>query len=1047
MPDEDQNLDAYKPDVLQSGFSLHVNEDKSNAQASESYSVRAEGGNVLGAKGEVRAFAKPQLDVPAFNELHQRDKVVDAELAPLKKESANFKAWSEKQRDLIGLPESIQRAENEVKKSQASLEAAKAGGNPQQIEMWENNVAGDQEKLDGFLKWQENQSELENEIAELAKKPDVARIIELEAEKVELTAKLKPTRTIAETSAPLFKEKEAMVNDPAKGGDRALLARSVATHQVDQLLGTNVIAEEKMAQSGDKLLGVSVQADGAQIAGKHEGKDCFLQANYADPRIQKGMCDLEAVDYITGQIDRHYGNVFIEPESGKVTGIDNDLAFPEQNREVMIRNDGAVEDKVVKGMPKMMSSETADKILAIRPDQLENLLSSIKNPDGTGGLSKEEIQGAVTRLQELQNAIKDPNSGVQVVKEFNQETYNTLIQQQREQMVQDKPYLAQDLSQPKNDFADVKQAGDIIKNTKASYLAGAVMEGRKYELQNGKIEEGVTYGLRDPGSAKKAQVDPAFAEYKKQEQAARQSMLQNPRGIEDLNLRREVTQLQAQKNDLQKQLDECQKKLDKMDGPASLRDKAKSLFNIGRGEDQKRQDLGNQKQELLQGLKAVQQQTDAALDKAVAPMQVDLRMSAKEKVAEQRAIAQAIAEDKANSVATKHAVLKKMAEENGVNPAMVELQEGEDGHIRSQKEMVNVGGNKQINTKTFLERSVALAEKSPAESKLALLKSERDAALGDAILKSAAVLHQGGPKINDVETAELKAAFKKVKEACAKYDKEEKLQDEQRIELYKQEVGAAVTPVLEQQGFSPQEIEVFVEASVALGMDMDSAALKNNEAIAKAFAGQLKDGLEQSDFKYSDHKPEASKLHDALYRANDTHAHVHVDGDIEIKRGHASFQEKSANKILDEVAAKKGVELKPANAQGQVVEDNAPKVDQGAKEPSVAEKAGIKRSNSVPDMAGSQWKAGEKKEGGKVDVRASLGLSRGDAKPMEVKQPAPAVDAEGQKAEGVEVAGKKKVEAGGQSKVKQMVAALEKGGQQKLPGPVAGGKSVGGPRK
>lgn len=1049
MPEQDEDLDAYKPDVLTSGFTLHANEDKSNAQASESYSMQATGGQALGTQGEVRAFAKPQLDTSGYNALHQQKKLVDAEIEQFKKDSANFKAWTDKKNSITNLPQGIENARRELEKTLRTLDGIMQTGTPQQKANWQQAAADDQAKLDRFLERQANQPQIEAEIAALAEQPDMVRYQELTAEEERLTQEMAPAVSIAETSSPLFKNKQAMLDDPTKGGDRALLARSVATHQVDQLLGTNVIAEEKMAQpAGNRLMGVSVQADGAQIAGKYQGKDCFLQTDYSDPRIQKGMCDLEAVDYITGQIDRHYGNVFVNPETGKVTGIDNDLAFPEQNRAAMIQSDGAVQEKAVQGMPRMMSSDTADKILATRPDQLSSLLSSIKNPDGSGGLSKDEILGAVTRLQELQEAIKDPNSGVQVVKEFNQDTYNTLIQQQREMMGQEKPHLEEAMKQSRNDFSDIQNPSALIKNSKTSYLAGAVMEGRKYELRKGQIENGVEFGLRDADSAKvNAQKDPAIAEFKNQEKAARQSLVQNPKGIENLNLRREVMELQAQKNDLKKQLDACQKQLDKLDGPASLRDRAKSLFNIGRGEDQKRQDLGNQKQVILQGLKAVDQRMDAAIDKAMAPLQVDLRMAAKAKVEEKNNIAA----DKVAGVDAKFNAIKEMAARRGVNLDMVELG---GAQARSQKEMVTVGGNKQINAATFRERSDAMqAKNSPAEANLASLKSDREAALGDAILKAAAVLHQGGAAINDVEKKVLDDAFAKVKRQCDIHDAEENKLNQERQDLYKAEVGAVVTPVLENQGFTPAEIDVFVEASVKLGMEMDSAALKNNQATAQAFAGQLKDGLETSDFKYSDHKPEASKLHDALYRANNTNAHVHADGDIEIKRGHASFQERSANKILGEVAAQKGVELVPV-AQAQAVADHTPRVDanltQASNEtsetkPRVSEKTGLQRATSLPALGGAQWQAGEIKQAGKVDVRASLGISRSDSKSLETRPAVPAVGGEGQKAEGVEAAGQKAGE--GQSKVKQMVAALEKSGQLKPPVQSPGGKSVGVPRK
>ena len=45
------------------------------------------------------------------------------------------------------------------------------------------------------------------------------------------------------------------------------------------------------------------------------------------PRIQKGLSDLQLFDAISGQVDRHAGNIYVDPETGTVTGIDDDRAF------------------------------------------------------------------------------------------------------------------------------------------------------------------------------------------------------------------------------------------------------------------------------------------------------------------------------------------------------------------------------------------------------------------------------------------------------------------------------------------------------------------------------------------------------------------------------------------------------------------------------------------------------------------------------------------------------------------------------------------------
>lgn len=235
--------------------------------------------------------------------------------------------------------------------------------------------------------------------------------------------------------------------NPKVPGDRGLLTRSVASSQVDQLFGANVTSEERFGVDDEgKVIGISVQADGGAvqseyaIGGPETPKvDCRLDVDYSDPEIQKGLSDLEAMDYITGQYDRHAGNIYIDPVTKKVTGIDNDLAFPEVSRdELIVRR--RTECKAVKNPPLMMHKDTADKIMSVTPEQLEETLRNMPRPKGVSPLSEAAIQGAKTRLTELQSRISESREAqqkglqpeMQIVDAFDQETYQAAIQKQDE---------------------------------------------------------------------------------------------------------------------------------------------------------------------------------------------------------------------------------------------------------------------------------------------------------------------------------------------------------------------------------------------------------------------------------------------------------------------------------------------------------------------------------------------------------------------------------------------------------------------------------------
>jgi hypothetical protein len=273
--------------------------------------------------------------------------------------------------------------------------------------------------------------------------------------------------------------------------DRGLLARSVASYQVDQLLGTNSVSEEKFGVDAEgKAVGVSIQVDGAGITGKFRDtdgikKDALLEVDITDPQIQRGLADLEAVDYLTGQIDRHCGNIFVDPQTKKVTGIDNDLAFPEISREDMFANEGEFTGKAVTGMPRQMHVETAQKILALDPAQLRATLEGMKCPEGVSPLGPKAIDSICDRLSGLQQELVKPDSQIKVVAEFNKQTYLEAID------AQDKAFKA--ATTKKNDQGDIvpgvdltdasrEHLGQLDTCAKTSYLGAVAAQTKKYEL-------------------------------------------------------------------------------------------------------------------------------------------------------------------------------------------------------------------------------------------------------------------------------------------------------------------------------------------------------------------------------------------------------------------------------------------------------------------------------------------------------------------------------------------------------------------------------------
>jgi predicted kinase len=956
---------SYDPpsSLLATAFTLSANDNKSNAQASETFTLRSSDGAPIGIKGETLAFAKPQFDPSQFQTLRQQQADLKTQIEALEKNSDDLKSFKELEAEITSIPKRVELAEREVQRSQAQLANAQLSGDANQIQQWQANVEGDQAALDNLLNMQAQIPQSQIRLDQLAQTPGVVTYQGMVESKARVDEKIAPILSIGETSSPLFKDADERNIQADLGGDRALLTRSVASYKLDQLLGTQVIAEEKMAVTADnRLMGVSVQVDGAQITGKHEGKDSFLQADYADPRIQKGLTDLETMDYLTGQIDRHHGNIFVDPSSGKVTGIDNDLCFPERDREVMLASDGALNEKAVAGLPRQMSEDTAKKVLSISPEMLTKELSGITNPDGSGGLSPDEIQGAVQRLENLQAAIKDPSSGLQVVKEFNQDTYNAAVLRQKEVYVKMNSEAVVNPDQP--DFQDVDNARSLIGVHKASYVGAAVMQGRSYELKEGMVIDDIEVGLRAPDTAGiKATAVPEYAAFKAEEQKAKQTLSQNPEFIEDLGTRREAIQVKEQMAAVQAKLDGYQKRLDKLESPG-MAERAQAVLTHG-GVDKSREFFRDKQMAALQEMKALEQKMDSLTDKAVAPLRTDLYMAAQDKLA-----AQAPAASVTTTSNPKLDQMRDIATQHGLDLKMLEL-EGPNGEAQTPNAMRQVAANKEINASTWRERGDRAIEKDePAEAKIAFAKADRDEAFGSAIRSAANMLDTDTAKLSPDDMDKLHQEFSSAADVNQKHNIEEAVQNEQRLALYEQEVETTVTPVLQAQGFDAAEIKAFSQAATRLGIESESAALKNNAEYAKMFAGDLKRGLETSDFQYSSVNESASKLHDALYKAYETKAHVHDDGDIEIKRGHASFQEKRANIILNETAAANQVSL-PSLRPQQPAAQFAP---EGSRSPSTGDS--LKRSTSSVSLADQVSRLDKPGGDNGKDVRAELRRSK-----------------------------------------------------------------------
>jgi hypothetical protein len=116
------------------------------------------------------------------------------------------------------------------------------------------------------------------------------------------------------------------------------------------------------------------------------------EPNDLTANFQKALMDLQVLDLLTGQLDRHMGNYIIEVSGDDVhlTAIDNDGSFGEKN--IPLNTLSEKKDLFqYKGLPPVMTQSMANSLEQLTPEKLRNALQE-------SGLEQPEIDLAVQRL-------------------------------------------------------------------------------------------------------------------------------------------------------------------------------------------------------------------------------------------------------------------------------------------------------------------------------------------------------------------------------------------------------------------------------------------------------------------------------------------------------------------------------------------------------------------------------------------------------------------------------------------------------------------------
>ena len=243
--------------------------------------------------------------------------------------------------------------------------------------------------------------------------------------------------------------------------------RNSAMSSVANLLGVNdLIAKSKQLAvkmpNGEFQTGTFMEfvegKDLNQLDGIDEMRIAPLEA-YEGKEAKIQLANLQVLDYVCGNVDRHLGNILykFDPETHKligVKGIDNDASFLKRRLQP---GNGVGQLCGIRQM-RVIDQDMAEKLLAIDEGMLTATLHGY-------GLNKEEVASAYDRLHNLQEAVKtaktyDPKEGLPPYDAFGEGYGLTIVKSEDWEKLS-----LNDLSAPSNDFAKIISAQNLLTHS------------------------------------------------------------------------------------------------------------------------------------------------------------------------------------------------------------------------------------------------------------------------------------------------------------------------------------------------------------------------------------------------------------------------------------------------------------------------------------------------------------------------------------------------------------------------------------------------------